>query len=145
MNARSYIEGGGLSQGPPESPGLMSHFSLREAKRRPKSNDLRPLLRLLPFLLRYRGKVVMALLALLVASAATLVVPVAVRRVLDHGFTASDTTLVNQYFGLMLAVVAVLALGSALRFYYVMWIGERVVADVRDHLFRHHTNRCGQI
>jgi len=82
---------------------------------------------------------VIALLALLVAAAATLVVPIAVRRVLDHGFSAADSELVNQYFGMMLAVVAMLALGSAVRFYFVMWIGERVVADVRDHLFRHLT------
>ncbi|MCA0433418.1 MAG: ATP-binding cassette domain-containing protein [Proteobacteria bacterium] len=110
-----------------------------EAKRRPRSNDLRPLARLLPFLSQYRLQVVIALLALLVAAAATLVVPIAVRRVLDHGFSAADSELVNQYFGMMLAVVAMLALGSAVRFYFVMWIGERVVADVRDHLFRHLT------
>ena len=41
----------------------------------------------------------------------------------------------NQYFAVMLAVVAILALGSATRFYFVMWLGERVVADVRDALF----------
>ena len=99
--------------------------------------DLRPLRRLLPYLMRYRGRVVMALLALLVASGATLIIPVAVRRLLDNGFTTGSAELVNQYFIAMLAVVLVLAAGSALRFYYVMWLGERVVADVRDALFRH--------
>ncbi|MEO6609103.1 MAG: ABC transporter transmembrane domain-containing protein [Aestuariivirga sp.] len=99
--------------------------------------DLRPLRRLLPYLMRYRGRVVMALLALLVASGATLIIPVAVRRLLDNGFTSGSAELVNQYFIAMLAVVLVLAAGSALRFYYVMWLGERVVADVRDALFRH--------
>ena len=85
------------------------------------------------------AKAIAALVALAVASAATLVVPVAVRRVLDHGFNGQDATLVNQYFGVMLGVVAVLALASSLRFYFVSWIGERVVTDVRDQLFRHLT------
>ena len=108
-------------------------------EQRDNSRDLRPLKRLLPFLMQYKGKAVAALVALAVASGATLTVPVAVRRVLDHGFNGNDATLVNQYFGVMLAVVAVLALASSLRFYFVTWIGERVVADVRDALFRHLT------
>ena len=76
---------------------------------------------------------------LIVASAATLLVPIAVRRVLDNGFTGQDPALINQYFGVMLGVVAILALASSMRFYFVSWIGERVVADVRDQLFRHLT------
>jgi ATP-binding cassette, subfamily B, bacterial len=103
----------------------------------PNRRDLRPLKRLLPYLARYRGRVIMALLSLFVASAATLAIPVAVRRLLDNGFNAGSAELVNQYFLVMLAVVLVLAAGSAIRFYYVMWLGERVVADVRDALFRH--------
>ncbi len=115
----------------------------REARayveKRENSKDLRPLKRLLPFLLNYKSKALAALAALVVASGATLVVPVAVRRVLDNGFNGNDASLVNQYFGVMLAVVAVLAIASSLRFYFVTWIGERVVADVRDVLFRHLT------
>ena len=117
----------------------MSNVYEQEAKRRGKSKDLRPLRRLLPFLSSYKPQVVMAFIALLVASVATLVIPVAVRRVFDHGFTGENAGLVDQYFGVMLAVVALLAVGSAVRFYFVTWIGERVVADVRDALFRHLT------
>ncbi|MDE2383578.1 MAG: ATP-binding cassette domain-containing protein [Alphaproteobacteria bacterium] len=102
-----------------------------------RRTNLRPLLRLLPYLSAYRGRVVMALVALLVASLATLVIPIAARRVVDHGFNDQDATVVNYYFGGMFLVVALLALGSSVRFYYVMWLGERVVADVRDALFRH--------
>jgi ATP-binding cassette, subfamily B, bacterial len=108
-------------------------------EQRDNSRDLRPLKRLLPFLLKYKSKAAAALVALAVASGATLIVPVAVRRVIDHGFSGNDATLVNQYFGVMLLVVAVLAIASSLRFYFVTWIGERVVADVRDVLFRHLT------
>jgi ATP-binding cassette subfamily B protein len=65
------------------------------------------------------------------------VVPIAVRRVVDHGFTVESAALVNQYFLAMLAVVAILAVSSAIRFYFVMWLGERVVADLRAALFTH--------
>jgi ATP-binding cassette subfamily B protein len=78
-----------------------------------------------------------ALIALLAAAGATLAVPLAVRRMIDHGFTAANAALVDQYFLAMMIVVVVLAVGSALRFYFVMWIGERVVADIRDAVFSH--------
>jgi ATP-binding cassette subfamily B protein len=114
----------------------MSSFE-DEARRRPKSRNLRPLLRLTPFLARYKVQMVLALVALLAAAGATLAVPLAVRRIIDNGFSSANAALVNQYFFAMLVVVVVLALGSAIRFYYVMWLGERVVADVRDALFSH--------
>jgi ATP-binding cassette, subfamily B, bacterial len=98
---------------------------------------LRPLLNLLPYLRPYRSRVYLALLALLLASSATLIIPIAARRMLDNGFSAQNAALVNQYFAFMFLVVALLAVGSAVRFYYVMWLGERVVADVRDALFKH--------
>ena len=106
---------------------------------RGKSSNLRPLARLLPILDQYRRQALLALAALIVAAIATLIVPIAVRRVLDHGFSAANAQLVNQYFLMMFLVVTVMALASALRFYLVSWIGERVVADVRDKLFRHLT------
>jgi ATP-binding cassette subfamily B protein len=111
--------------------------ALGPGQRRPKSNNLRPLARLAPFLTHYRGQLLMAVIALIVAAGATLSVPVAVRRVIDHGFTIGNPGLVNEYFAMMLAIVALLALASAARFYFVTWLGERVVADTRDALFRH--------
>jgi ATP-binding cassette subfamily B protein len=115
----------------------MSDNFEKQAKSRGKSNNLRPLARLLPFLLRYQARIIIALISLLLASAATLAVPMAVRNLLDNGFTAQNASLVNQYFLFMIAVVIALAAGSAIRFYYVMWLGERVVADIRDALFNH--------
>ncbi len=99
--------------------------------------SLKPLARLTPFITRYKPQIAKALIALAFASGSTLVVPVAVRRIIDHGFTTSNATLVNQYFSVMIAVVLLLALSSAIRFYYVMWLGEKIVADVRDALFTH--------
>ena len=115
----------------------MSNSHEIDARRRSGVKSLRPLARLLPYLGRYKMQVVLALIALIVAAGATLTVPLAVRRVIDHGFSAANASLVNQYFAVMLAVVAVLAASSAVRFYFVMWLGERVVADVRDALFSH--------
>ena len=106
-----------------------------DPKRRPKSSDLRPLARLFPIVLRYRGRLVMALIALLLAAGATLAVPLAVRRVIDHGFSDANAGFIDKYFLMMLIVVALLAFASAARFYFVTWIGERVVADVRDEVF----------
>src|SRR5438034_7137554 len=103
------------------------------------SSRLRPLLALLPYVSRYRGKVVLATLALIVAALTTLVVPVAIRRIVDFGFTAAGIAMINSYFGVMIGVVAVLALASAARYYLVTTIGERVVADVRRDVFAHTT------
>jgi len=103
----------------------------------PPKTKLRPLRLLVPFVMRYRGRAAAAVVALLVASIATLVVPVAVRRMIDFGFDAEHIGLIDQYFGVMIAVAAVLALASASRYYLVTTLGERVVADVRAAVFSH--------
>jgi ATP-binding cassette subfamily B protein len=77
------------------------------------------------------------LIALTVAAITTLVVPVAVRRIIDFGFSPEGIALINSYFGVMIAVVAVLAGASASRYYLVMTIGERIVADLRRDVFAH--------
>jgi ATP-binding cassette subfamily B protein len=100
---------------------------------------LRPLLALLPYVARYRSRALLALVALIVAALTTLVVPVAIRRVIDFGFNADSIALINSYFGVMIAVVAVLALASAARYYLVTTLGERVVADFRRDVFAHIT------
>ncbi len=97
---------------------------------------LRPLL---PYALAYRGRVAGALIALMVASGATLVVPIAVRRMIDFGFSEQHAGLIHAYFIGMIGVVGVLALASGSRYYFVMTLGERVVADLRGDLFAHLT------
>jgi ATP-binding cassette, subfamily B, bacterial len=98
---------------------------------------LRALVPLLPYLARYKGRLAAALAALSVASAATLVVPLAVRRMIDHGFSEASAGLINSYFAAMLAIVLVLACASAARYYCVMTLGDRIVADLRADLFKH--------
>jgi ATP-binding cassette, subfamily B, bacterial len=100
-----------------------------------RSRSIKPLIGLIPFVMRYRGRAIAAIVALLVAALATLAVPIAVRRMIDNGFDAHRAGLIDEYFGVMIAVVAVLALASAMRYYLVTSIGERVVADLRDAVF----------
>ena len=98
---------------------------------------LRPLFALSPYVARYRGRAFLALIALTVAALTTLVVPVAVRRMIDFGMTPKGIAMINSYFSVMIAVVAVLALASASRYYLVMTIGERIVTDLRRDVFGH--------
>ena len=97
---------------------------------------LRPLA---PYAFVHRTRIGLALVALVIASAATLVVPIAVRRMIDFGFSADNAGLIRVYFLAMIGVVAVLALASGARYYLVMTLGERVVADLRADLFTHLT------
>src|ERR1700757_3773637 len=98
---------------------------------------LRPLFALAPYVARYRGRAFLALIALTIAAITTLVVPIAVRRMIDFGLTPKGIEMINNYFSVMIAVVAVLALASASRYYLVMTIGERIVADLRRDVFAH--------
>ncbi|HWW47787.1 MAG TPA: ABC transporter ATP-binding protein/permease [Xanthobacteraceae bacterium] len=117
--------------------GAMPDSAAPGAAVKPGRPALRPLLALLPYVVRYRGRAILALIALIVAAVTTLVVPVAVRRMIDFGFSAEGVVLINDYFSVMIAVVAVLAGASALRYYLVTTIGERIVADVRRDVFAH--------
>ncbi|MFO1117882.1 MAG: ABC transporter transmembrane domain-containing protein [Beijerinckiaceae bacterium] len=102
-----------------------------------RSRSLSALKPLLPYALRNKGRIALAFVALTVASAATLTFPFAVRRMIDFGFSTENAAMINNYFGAMLAVVGVLALASGVRYYLVMTLGERVVADLRDDVFAH--------
>src|SRR3984893_12985816 len=97
----------------------------------------RALLQLAPYLLRYKPRIAAALLAVTVAAAATLAVPLAIRRMIDFGFSAESAGLINSYFLALVAVAAVLALASGSRFYFVTTLGERFVADLRSEVFQH--------
>jgi ATP-binding cassette, subfamily B, bacterial len=101
---------------------------------------LRPLMSLGPYVWRYRGRASAAVCALVLAALATLAVPIAVRRMIDFGFTSEGANLINSYFSVMIGVVAVLALASAMRFYLVTTLGERIVADLRSEVFGHLTS-----
>lgn len=87
-----------------------------------------------PFLRVYKGLLYGALIALVLTAGISLSLPLAVRRVVD-GFDTSALPELNQYFGAALGLAGLLALGSAIRYYLVTRLGERVVADIRKVLF----------
>ena len=105
------------------------------ARKRPSLSALRPIL---PYARRRIGRIAAALVALVAASLATLVVPYAIREMVDRGFHGGGAA-VHVYFTVLIGVVAVLAVASASRYYLVMTIGERIVADLRGDFFRHLT------
>ncbi|HEX8582817.1 MAG TPA: ABC transporter transmembrane domain-containing protein [Allosphingosinicella sp.] len=87
------------------------------------------------FTARYKGHVLGALLSLVVAASATLAIPNAFKLIIDRGFGGSGGD-IGRWFQYLLIVVVVMALATAGRFYFVSWLGERVVADVREAVQR---------
>ena len=111
-------------------------------ERQEKSRDARalgPLRRLFPYVLRYPRLVAGAVVFLVMAAVTTLTLPLAVRRMIDHGFDTSDTTFIGNYFSMLIVLAAILAVASAARYYFVITLGERVVSDLRRDVFSHVT------
>ncbi|MBT0569319.1 ATP-binding cassette domain-containing protein [Curvibacter sp. CHRR-16] len=103
---------------------------------------------LLPFLRPYRGRIAWALIALVLAAIATLCFPMAMRQLIDQGLapagaapdpvaTGAKLVALRDYFGLLFVVAAALGIFSAVRFYLMSWLGERVTADVRNAVYSH--------
>jgi ATP-binding cassette subfamily B protein len=129
----------------------MPNTNVEETKRR---KSLKPLAMLIPFILPYKGTLALALIALLIASATVLALPVAVREVIDHGFSTNDATQIDRYFLALMLFALLIGFFGAARAYFVNWLGERVVADLRDRIFRHvvamdptffETNKIGEV
>ncbi|MCF6250004.1 MAG: ATP-binding cassette domain-containing protein [Methylococcaceae bacterium] len=112
------------------------------------------LTQLIVFFKPYKSRMLLAFLVLIIAAGATLTLPIAIKLIIDQGYLLQQPELINQYFILLIAIVAVMAVFSAARFYLVMWLGERIVADIRSKLYQHilkmepaffETTRTGEI
>ena len=104
----------------------------------PEARKLSNLTLLWGFVRAYPGHLAAALAALSVAALATLAIPRGLKQVVDNGFSAgTDPAAIAPYFWGLLGVVVVLAIATSFRFYFVSWIGERVVADLRKTVHRH--------
>ena len=101
---------------------------------RPTSKEIGALRGLFPFIAPYRVMAAMAALALFLTASVSLILPLAVRQVVD-GFGVRNAAELDSYFGAALAIAAILALGTGVRYYFVTRLGERVVADIRRALF----------
>ncbi|SFO46573.1 ATP-binding cassette, subfamily B [Mesorhizobium sp. NFR06] len=104
-----------------------------------RRRSVRPLRSLFPYVTHYRKLAIGAIVSLIVAAVTTLALPMAVRRMIDHGFQASGSTFIAEYFAALVAMAALLAAASASRYYFVITLGERVVADIRRAVFSHVT------
>lgn len=92
---------------------------------------------LLPYIRPYTRVLIVAIGALLLAAGAQLALPVAVRFLIDGGLVADDPANINKYFLGLFVVAMTFGIFAALRFYLVSWLGERVVADLRNAVYRH--------
>jgi ATP-binding cassette, subfamily B, bacterial len=117
-----------------KEPGMVDAIQRDESERR---HSLRPLRRLFPYVLRYKKMVAAAIIFLVLAAATTLTLPLAVRRMIDNGFSTSDSTFIANYFSMLVVIAGLLALASAGRYYFVITLGERVVSDIRRDVFQH--------
>ncbi|MCO6051307.1 ABC transporter transmembrane domain-containing protein [Mesorhizobium sp. RP14(2022)] len=108
-----------------------------QAKAKPAR--LKPLRVLLPYVTRHRRTALFACLFLALAAITTLTLPPALRRMIDQGFSGADPHFVGQYFAGLIGLAALLAFASAGRFFFVVMLGERVVADLRRDVFAHVT------
>jgi ATP-binding cassette subfamily B protein len=104
-----------------------------------RRRSVRPLRNLFPYIARYRKLAIGATISLIVAAVTTLALPMAVRRMIDHGFEAASSTFIAEYFAALVVMAALLAAASASRYYFVITLGERVVADIRRDVFAHVT------
>jgi len=107
----------------------------------PDKKNVRSLSGLAPFLHPYRGRIALAILFLVMAAVSTLVFPVALRSLIDQGLVSTDpgarVMALREHFFMLFAVGAALGVFSALRFYMVTWLGERVTADLRSAVYAH--------
>jgi ATP-binding cassette, subfamily B, bacterial len=145
---------GGWKLGTHRRGELWDHGGMSTPAERPRAKSLNPLLALLPFLRPYRPMMIGAFFALLVAAAAQLALPLALRQLIDHVFAERDLGTINKWFLGFLAAAVVFGAFAALRFYMVTWVGERVVADLRAAIYRrvvrmdpmfYETTRVGEV
>ncbi|MCJ9427908.1 ABC transporter transmembrane domain-containing protein [Kordiimonas marina] len=113
----------------------MSDSTAVKAEHEAPKGKLANLKTLWSFIRPYKGTLVAAAIALLIAAGAVLIVPTALGDIVDKGFSADNAQKVNDYFLYFIGIVVVMALATAFRFYFVTWLGERVVADIRKAVY----------
>lgn len=111
--------------------------AMSDSSEPPKAKSLRPLRMVFAEAAKYPRQILLALIALLITAGATLAIPWRFKAIVDDAFGGvAGAAQIDSEFQILLLVVAVLGVGTALRFYFVSWIGERVVADIRRKVHR---------
>jgi ATP-binding cassette subfamily B protein len=126
---------------PASEPDTQQHTAKNKGGKDPRKGNPRSLSGLWPFLHPYRGRIGLALVFLVMAALATLAFPLALRGLVDDGLMGADSgsrlMAMREHFLALFAVGAALGVFSALRFYAVTWLGERVTADLRNAVYSH--------
>ena len=125
------------ADGRPSEGAALANQIAEAVNRRPRRKDLRPLGHIMPFVIAHKANAFAALFFLLLSTAATLGLTVALRSVVDHGFVTGSSQALNRYFLIMVGVALALAAASALRYFFVTKLGEMVVADLRKAVYAH--------
>ncbi len=120
-----------------ETSDIVTEDSEAEVEAGKKPRSLAPLRMIYREAAKYPAQIIFALIALTVTAAGTLAIPAAVQLIVDRGFGAVEGAgEIARWFRYLGLIVVVIALGTAARFYFVSWIGERVVADIRRKVHR---------
>ena len=109
---------------------------MQNLEQRRASRNIRSLAALKPLIFRYRLQIGFAALFLLIAAAGALAIPAAVGQVIDRGFLADDIATIDRWFWLLFIAATVMAVAGGLRFYWVSWIGQRIVTDLRREVYQ---------
>ncbi len=125
------------NNGRPSLGGLMKDAFRVDAWRRERGRDLRPLRRLIPFVRAHRTDAILGAIFLTLSSVALLSLSLGIRVVTDRGPQVHDHAGLLRVFALLGGAAVVLALATGLRMYFLYKLGERVVADLRQVVFRH--------
>jgi ATP-binding cassette, subfamily B, bacterial len=128
---------GASPAGRPTAGAVLAESMAQTAQRRERRRDLRPLAALLPYVYAHRGDAILAAVFLLMSTSATLGISGAARLVVDHGLALHTYAALNRTAAIAAGVVTVLAGATALRFYFITKLGERVVADLRKAIYDH--------
>ena len=107
------------------------------SKKHKSQHKVSSLAQLISFFKPYKFRLLIAIFVLMIAAAAALALPIAIKLIIDQGYLLQQPDMLNRYFMLLLAIVAIMAVFSAIRYYLVMWLGERIVADIRSTLYQH--------
>ena len=105
------------------------------ANDRAPSRNVRSLRALRPYIGRYRFQLALIGLFLVLAAAGTMAIPAAVGQVIDKGFMADDPDTINRWFWLLFGAATLMAVAGGMRFYWVSWLGQRIVTDLRRDVY----------
>jgi len=129
-----------MSQSSPNPGAEFTAIVKREAAGRLSTRNLKPLKGLLPFIFRYKGVFAAAMVFLVIAAGASLALPLAGGRLVDQNLSSETLTLLSESWGTLFILMMILAVAASLRYYFITWLGERVVADLREAVFTHITS-----